>query len=67
MGEIFMKRVLEDSDLNEIKNIVEETKSVEFAETYISNLKNELINTIKTSFFQTNQKKLISDIIENIN
>ncbi|MBL01006.1 MAG: hypothetical protein CL774_00720 [Chloroflexi bacterium] len=67
MGEIFMKRVLEDSDLKEIKNIVEETKSVEFAETYISNQKNQLINTIKNSFFQTNQKKLISDIIENIN
>ncbi len=67
MGEIFMKRVLEDSDLNEIKNIVEKTKSVEFAEIYISDLKNELLKTIKNSFFENNQKKLISDLIENIN
>ena len=67
MGEIFMKRVLEDADLEEIKNIVEETKSVEFGENYISNLKKELINTINNSFFETNQKKSISGFIENIN
>lgn len=67
MGEIFMKRVLEDADLEEIKNIVEETKSVEFGENYISNLKKELMNTINNSFFETNQKKSISGFVENIN
>ena len=67
LGEIFMKRVLEDSDLLDIKNLTEETKSRDFANDYISNLKNDLIKTINDSFFSSNQKKsiifLVNDII----
>ena len=66
LGEIFMKRVLEDSDLLDIKNLVEETKSTEFANDYVSKLKNDLNNTINDSFLNLDQKKSVTRLVDDI-
>ena len=55
LGEIFMKRVLDPADIDQVTSILEETGSREFAEHRVETLTDEAISALESTGFATSQ------------
>jgi geranylgeranyl diphosphate synthase type I len=61
LGEIFMKRVLDPADLDEVTSILAETESKVFAESRIQTLVDEAIETLSSAGLSADQQKTLID------
>ena len=61
LGEIFMKRVLDPADLDEVTSILAETESKVFAESRIQTLVDEAIQTLSSAGLSADQQKTLID------
>jgi geranylgeranyl diphosphate synthase type I len=61
LGEIFMKRVLDPADLDEVTSILAETQSKVFAENRIQTLVDEAIETLSSAGLSADQQKTLID------
>ena len=61
LGEIFMKRVLDPADLDEVTNILSETDSRAFAESKITDLLDEALNALNGAALSDEQQQLFAD------
>jgi len=61
LGEIFMKRVLDPADLDEVTSILAETESKAFAENRINELIDEAIEALNETGFSDEHKKSFAE------
>jgi geranylgeranyl diphosphate synthase, type I len=61
LGEIFMKRVLDPADLDEVTTILAETDSRTYAENHIASLVDEAISTLEATGFSDEHKASLAE------
>ena len=61
LGEIFMKRVLDPADLDEVTSILSETESKTFAENRVSELVDEAVEALESTGFSYESKASLSE------
>jgi geranylgeranyl pyrophosphate synthase len=61
LGEIFMKRVLDPADLDEVTEILAETESRAFAESRIASLVDEAITALNSTGFSSEHKSSLTE------
>ncbi|MDP6667319.1 MAG: polyprenyl synthetase family protein, partial [Dehalococcoidia bacterium] len=61
LGEIFMKRVLDPADIDEITSILDETGSKSYAEKQVAELVAEAVSALESTPFSTAQKNNLAE------
>ena len=61
LGEIFMKRVLDPADLDEVTQILAETESRAFAESRIANLVDDAVIALESTGFSSEYKSSLAE------
>ena len=61
LGEIFMKRVLDPADIDEITVILDETESKSFAENHVAALTGEAISALESTGFTSQHRSTLAE------